>query len=449
MDVEVNMDPIILSLIGIIGLIVVLLLGVHIGPGLFLCGLAGVMACVGFEAGCRMAIHAFYHKISAPALITLPLFILMGYLASGGGISDNVYDSLNMWLGKFKEGLGISTIAANVAFATVCGSSLVSTAVFSKISAPQMIRFGYDKRLAYGICASAGAIGMLIPPSVLAIIYGMLSGVSMGKILMATVVPGLILAVAFSGVVLIVPRVMPSAIPDRVIRSVTWREKIMSLTSWWSTVVVVVVLFGGMYGGVFSPSEAGAVAAVVLGAIYLIHNLPNPKRRGLLVKNLLKSLKETASTAGMIFIIYGSSTIFSNFMVLTGFTDKIGKMFIGTELPPMVVMLLFVVIYLILGCFLDGISIFCITIPVFNPIIDGLGINPVYYASVAILSIECGFITPPVGLNLYAAKGVAPSDVSLEDIIVGSAPFFVAMVIVLVITIAFPALSTFLPAHVR
>src|SRR4030042_1165309 len=192
------MDPFLIGLFGVIGLLVLLALGVHIGIALFVSGFVGLTMLNGFQATIPTVVSGFYHKISNPALITLPLFGLMGFLASGGGISQNIYDTLNRWWGRFRSGLGIATVLGCTAFGTVCGSSLVTAAVFARISAPEMRRQGYDKRLAYAICASAGAIGMLIPPSMLAIVYGMLSGVSIGKLLMAGVAPGVLLALFFS-----------------------------------------------------------------------------------------------------------------------------------------------------------------------------------------------------------------------------------------------------------
>ena len=192
------MDPILVGILGIILLFIILALGFHIGLALIISGFTGLLFILGFEQTITMAVSAFYHKISKPALITLPLFILMGHLASGGGISQNIYDSLSKWLGRFKSGLGISTVLACTAFGTVCGASIVVSAVFSKISAPEMRRYGYHKSLAYAICAASGTIGMLIPPSILGIVYGTMSGVSIGKVLMAGVAPGVLVAIGFS-----------------------------------------------------------------------------------------------------------------------------------------------------------------------------------------------------------------------------------------------------------
>jgi len=441
------MDALTIGIIGIILLFVLLALGVHIGVALIASGLMGLWILTGFEGAIKMVTSAFYHKVSKPALITLPLFILMGHLASGGGISQGIYNSLSMWLGRFRSGLGISTVAACTAFGTVCGSSLVTAAVFAKISAPQMRRYGYDKVLAYSICASGGSIGMLIPPSILAIVYGTLSGVSIGKVLMAGVAPGILLLLAFSATIVIIGKIKPSMV-GRPMEPSTWRERITSLKSWWSIVIVGIVIFGGMYAGIFSPTEAGAVAAFILLVIYLFVTLPNLNRKES-IKELLSNLTETSVTSAMIFLVMGGATVFSHFIVLSGITTALSDMMLGTGLPSFLIMAIFTGIVLLLGCFLDGISILCITIPVFNPIAIASGIDPIWYATIIILSIEVGLITPPLGLNLYATKGVAEKDVSLEDIFKGAIPFFIAMLCTLAFLYAFPMVSTYLPSFVN
>ncbi len=442
------LDPFVIGSLGIALLFVLLAMGFHIGFALIISGVAGIMTMVGFESTMSMVINSFYHKISNPSLITLPLFILMGHLSSGGGISKDLYESLSLWLGKFRSGLGIATVLACAAFGTVCGASIVASAVFSKISAPQMRKQGYNKSLAYAICASSGAIGMLIPPSILAIVYGTLSGVSIGKVLMAGIAPGILVTIAFSVAIILVGKIKPQWIqtdPDAVY-SPTWKDRIKSLKAWWSVSIVGVAIFGGMYGGIFSPSEAASVAAFLLAVIYFIRVLfADQAEKKRLIKQLWSCLSETAVTSALIFFIFGSATVFSQFIVLTGLTTRLSDMFAGSGLSPAVLVLTFTVVFLILGIFLDGISILCITIPVFNPLINAAGINEIWYATIVILSVEVGLITPPVGLNLFASKGVAEADVSLEDIVRGIFPFFFAMLACVALIFLFPEISTFLP----
>jgi tripartite ATP-independent transporter DctM subunit len=443
------MDPVVIGLIGVIILFFLLTMGVHIGIALGISGFIGILIISGFEQAISMNVTSVYHKISNPSLITLPLFILMGYLASGGGISRNLFDSLSLWLGKIRGGLGIASVIGCTAFGTVCGSSVVTTAVFCKICAPEMRRHGYSKSLAYAICASSGSIGMLIPPSIIAIVYGMLSGVSIGKVLMAGVAPGLVWCLFFSLTIILIGKFRPASIALS-LTPATWRQRFASLKLWWPILIVAASIFGGIYGGVFTPSEAAAVASFVLFAVYIMANVLRRKAmdRQKSVRELNFLLMDTATTSALIFLVMGSATVFSNFIVLTGIATKVLSLITSWGLSKLGLVLLFSFIYLILGCFLDSISMLCITIPVFNPIIEAAGIDPIWYATIVIVSVEIGLITPPVGLNLYAAKGVAEPDVTLEDVISGILPFLAAELLSLVVIIAFPRISTFLPGFV-
>ena len=445
------MDPFVVGLLGTLLLLILLALGMHIGIALAVSGFMGVAFLSGFDQAISMSVNAIYHKISGPALITLPLFILMGYLASGGGISGQLYDSLSLWLGRFRGGLGIATVFACTAFGTVCGSSIVTTAVFGKTCAPEMRRHGYSKGMSYAICASAGSIGMLIPPSILAIVYGMLSGISIGKVLMAGVMPGEMWAALFSITILIVAKMKPKSIQaDPHIARATWQQRFISLKVWWPIALVAGAMFGGIYGGIFTPSEAAAVAAFILMIYYfLIKLLPSRgEKRKENLRELGKIFTDTATTSALVFLILGSATVFSNFTVLTGMTTEISILVNQWGLSPLALILAFSFVYLILGCLLDSISMLCITVPIFNPIIQAAGIDPIWYATIVIVSVEIGLITPPVGMNLYAAKGVAEADVSLEDIISGIMPFLIAEFVSLALLIIFPILSTYLPSFI-
>jgi C4-dicarboxylate transporter DctM subunit len=445
------MDPYVVGMLGVIVLFIFLILGVHIGIALACAGFIGITLVVGFDQGIKLCVTAIFHKISSPTLIICPLFILMGYLASGGGISDKLYRSLSLWLGKIRGGLGIATVLGCTAFGTVCGSSLVTTAVFAKIAAPEMRRYGYAKSLAYAICASSGSIGMLIPPSVLAIVYGMLAGQSIGKVLMAGVAPGIIWALFFAITIILIAKLKPSSIAAASeVSEVTWGQKVRSLLVWWPIVLVATITFGGIYGGVFTPSEAAAVGAFSLLVIYIaVRIIPQSgAKRAKSLHELRTMLIDTGTTSAMIFLVMGAATIFADFVVLTGISERFRDTVVSLNLSNLGMVIMFSFAYLVLGCFLDSISMLCVTVPLFNPLITAAGIDQMWYATIVIVSIEIGLITPPVGLNLYGAKGVAEPDVSLEDIISGIIPFLTAEMISLVLFFAFPILSTFLPSFV-
>ena len=448
------MEPFLVGLFGLIILLVLLALGAHVGIALAVSGFIGLWYILGFDRALIMSVSSIYGKVSHTALVTLPLFVLVGFLASGGGISRDIYKSLDMMIGRFKSGLGIATVIACTAFGTVCGSSLVTAAVFAKISAPEMRRRGYSKDLAYGICAASGSIGMLIPPSILAIVYGMLSGISIGKLLIAGIVPGLLWAFLFSITIPIVARVVPSSIVSATegLPSYTLWEKIKSLHLWWPVIVSGSIIFGGIYGGVFTPTEASAVAVFVLFVYYLYLSIFSRDSAQRTPKEKFNELKmilvDTATTSAMIFFVFGSATIFSHFTLMTGLANKLTTFVTGMGLSNLNLVILFAIIYLLLGCLMDSISMLCITINLFNPIVANAGIDPIWYAIVVILSIEVGFITPPFGINLYSVLGVAEKDVDIKNMIVGSFPFFVAELISLIIIFAFPILSTYLPSFI-
>ncbi|MBU0944885.1 MAG: TRAP transporter large permease [Proteobacteria bacterium] len=434
------MDLVTIAIIGIAVLVVLLILGVHIGVALGMVGIVGMVSIVGFEASMKSATDTIYHKLSSFELITIPLFILMGYLASSGGISSSVFEALNRWVGRIKGGIGIATVASCTAFGAVTGSSLVTSSVFASICAPEMRKYGYDKKLAYGICASGGMIGMLIPPSILMIIYGVLSGESTGRLLIAGIAPGLLLMILFAVTIRLLAHFMPDMLcHDRSAPHYTLGEKITSLARCWQIWFVALIMFGGIFGGIFNPTEAAAVASSFLFFLLVVTKFNK------ILPLLREAFWKTASTTCMIFLVMGGAAIFSHFLVLTGMTQDLADYIIGMQLSPLGLIITLSIFYILLGCFLDSISMLCITIPIFNPIISAYAMDPIWYAVVVVMSIEAGLITPPVGLNVYGAYAVAEKDVSLEDIFSGVWPFLVAVWLSIVILILFPSISTVLP----
>ena len=433
------MDAFTIGLIGIAVLVIVLLLGVHIGVALGFIGFLGSCALAGLQPALWGAVNVFYSQLASYALITVPLFIAMGYLATAGKLSTNIFNSLNHWIGGIKGGVGIATVTSCTLFGTICGSSIVTSSVFAIIAAPEMRKQGYDKSLAYGICASSGLIGMLIPPSILMVVYGILSGESVGKLLIAGVTPGLVLTLFYSITILWLAKFRPNLVKQQYRQIISWRQKLLELRDLWPVAVVIMITFGGLFGGVFSPTEAGAITTFIVLVLLIILE----KKRSF--QHILAAFNETARTSAMIFLIFGGAAIFSQFLVLSGIATRTVELIIGLNLSRIGFLCMVAFFYLVLGCFLDSISMLSITIPLLNPLLGRMGIDPIYYAVVVIVAIEIGMITPPVGLCVYAAKAVAEKDVTLEDIFRGSLPFFFASMIALMIFILFPSLSTYLP----
>jgi tripartite ATP-independent transporter DctM subunit len=428
-----------IGLIGIAALIVLLMLGVHIGVALGFVGLLGTWALAGLEPALWGAMNVFYSQVASYALITVPLFIAMGYLATAGDLSTNIFKTLNDWIGGIRGGVGIATVGSCTLFGTICGSSIVTSSVFAIIAAPEMRRQGYDKSLAYGICASSGLIGMLIPPSILMVVYGILSQDSVGKLLIAGVTPGLVLALFYAMTIYAIATIRPNLVTRSAKRQTPWREKILELRALWPVATVILITFGGIFGGVFSPTEAGAVTCFLVLVLLLLMQ----KRKA--IPHIVTAFKDTAKTSAMIFLIFGGAAIFSQFLVLSGVATRTVQLIIAMDLSVYGFLCMVAVFYMILGCFLDSISMLSITIPLLHPVLGPMGIDPIWYAVIVILAIEIGMLTPPVGLCVYAAKAVAEKDVTLEDIFRGSIPFFVVSLAALVLFILFPPLSTFLP----
>jgi len=430
------MDPIWIGVLGIIVMFVLLCAGVHIAIALGFVGILGLCLLVGFRSAMNLMGSGLFHQASQYSLVVIPLFIFMGMIASGTGISRDVYKSAQIWTGGIRGGLGIATVGACTAFGAICGSSLVTAAVFARLSAPEMRSLGYDKRFAYGICSSGGIIGMLIPPSILLVIYGLITEVSIGKLLIAGVLPGIILFLIFSLGISIMSKVKPSLAPP-VQKKVPFEEKLKSLVHFVPVIITFAIIVGGIFTGIFSPSEAGAVSCLILIVWFFFIGLPLSK--------LWISVKETMITVSMVFLILISAALFARFLNLSGVANKLTQYVVGSDFSPLGVMLASLALYLVLGCFLDSISMLSITLPVLFPVTNAMGINPIYYAVVVVMTIEAGLITPPVGLNIYAVKGVAEGDISLEDLFIGAFPFLVMMIIGIFVFIAFPALSIWLP----
>jgi C4-dicarboxylate transporter DctM subunit len=434
------MDYLRIGVAGIGFLACLLILGVHIAVALAVTGVAGVVAMTGIVPGASLLATSFYYKIANYSLVTIPLFVLMGLLAAGGEISNRLYDAATIWMGKVRAGMGIATVIACAGFGAVCGSSLVTASVFAKVSAPHMRSHGYNKNLAYGICASAGMIGMLIPPSVLAVVYAFVSGESVGKLQIAGVGPGLLLTILYSAGLLVLGFLKPQLmLVSAQSTAPSWKRRFQSLLPTWPVVVVAAVIFGGIFRGVFSPTEAASVAAFVMLVLFLVIRRHDAR------KEMASAFTDAATISAMIFAILAGAAVFSYFLILSGVTPKVTGFVLGLGLNNTSLIIAIIVLYLILGCFLDSISMVAITVPVLHPVIVQLGIDPIWYSMVAIFAMEIGLITPPVGLNVFGTQAVAEPDVTVENVFAGSVPFFLLALVALIILLVCPAIATYLP----
>ncbi|MBW1785115.1 MAG: TRAP transporter large permease [Deltaproteobacteria bacterium] len=442
------MDPIVIGLIGIGVFLAALALGVHVGISLGFVGMAGCIAIyaqtlpfgTSFAITQNLLLNAVFATATDWVFIVLPLFILMGLLASEVGITEMAYSALAKWVGNSRGSLGIATVLGQTAFGICTGSSIVACTVFARVSAPEMTKYGYSKKFSYGLIAGTGSLGMIIPPSVLAIIYGLLSRESIGALFLAGVGPGMALSILFILAIVVMSRINPSLAPKVDLRA-SGKEKIRALVDFLPIMAVGFVIIYGILSGMFTPNEAGAIGSFIIFIIGILN-------RNLTLKRFLSAMKGTASSTGMVFIIFIMAKVFSRFLNLSGIAPSLIEHISNLPFPPLMIIIGFLLMYLVLGMFLDGISILVITVPLLVPVIEVLNIDMIWFAMVSILAIECGLVTPPVGLNVYAVKGVAGDDISLEDLFRGAFPFFLIMVLCVAVSVAFPSLITWLPKFI-
>ncbi len=430
------MNTLIIAVIGMAALIALVLAGVHIAVALGAVGFFGLVACLGFSQALSMVGIVGYQSIATFDYSVIPLFIMMGMLATAIGISTECYDTLAKWLGRIPGGLGVATTLGCTAFGTLNGSALVTGSVFAKISAPEMIRYGYDKNLTYGMIAASGNIGQFIPPSIMIVIYGALSGDSIGRLLMAAISPGLALAIGFSALTVGIAIAKPHVFP-RINQKYTMKEKLISLKELIPIGIVAVVIIGGIFSGMFSSSEAGAIGVLVFLIMAVIKRTP--------IKKIGQAIMDTIENAAMLFLILACSAMFAKFMTVSGLAPTITQMVTGANLSPTLFLFGAVLVFIFLGCFIDAYSSIALTIPLFYPAAVALGIDPIQFDMVCILALHMGGLTPPVGLCVYSVKAVAPPGTDVMGIFKGAMPYLLMMIIVTILFIFVPGLSTFIP----
>lgn len=428
---------------GLTGIIVTVLLlgalaaGVHIGVALGLGGLLGMYLAVGPEAALGQLATAPFSTTNSFTLAVIPLFILMGALATNAGITTDLYRAAHNWLGHLPGGLAIATTLASAAFGAACGSTVVNAAVFTRMALPEMSRFGYSKRLAAGCIAASGTLASLIPPSILMVIYAIVTEQSIGKLLIAGFLPGVLSAVIYMVGIYIRVRRNPGLAPLPDLR-IPWPTRIRSLYRVWGIVFLFALVIGGIYTGLFTPTYAGAVGAFGAFAIVLA-------KRRLTRRTFTETLKDAAETTSVIFIIVVGGTLFARFLTYAGLVGDVSHALLSLNLPKYAYLMSYAALYVVLGMFIEPIAIMVMTLPVMFPIMVGAGFDPIWLGVISIKLAEISLITPPVGLNVYVVKSASPVPLSLEDVFAGILPFLLLDVITLALLIAFPQITLVLP----
>lgn len=427
------MSPLEIGYLMVAGVILLLALGIPVALSLLACGAAGLFAIRGVR-GTEFLLESLpYTSVANLALIVIPLFILMGHFAFSAGLSDKAYKAAKSWVGHIAGGLPIATVFACAGFATVCGSSVATAATISKVTVPEMLRAGYNQRMAAGPVAIAGALGILIPPSGILVIYSIATNVSVSDLFIGALIPGVLTALVYAfGIYFMVKR-DPELVKRTRVPKASWGERARATAAAWEVVVLFLVVIGCIYTGVATATEAAGIGA----ALALIFALFRKGQKG----SIWKGLVETGSSTASIFLLMIASAVFSVALGTTQLPTVLAEAVTGLNLSPAVLLLLLIIPYLILGCLIDGISMIFITMPVVFPIIEAAGIHPVLFGIFVTKLVEIGAVTPPVGINVFVVQGSVPG-LKLGEIFRGVIPFIGMELGLIGLMIAFPQIVT-------
>ena len=433
------MSPELVGIIGIAVLLGLFALRMQVGLSMLIVGFLGYCYLTTSQAGLTKLGVDPYATASFYGLSVIPLFVLMGMFLSYGGVGRDLYQAVDAWMGHLRGGLAMATIGACAAFAAVSGSSTATAATMGTVALPEMKRYNYKDSLATACVAAGGTLGILIPPSVILILYGILTEERIGKLLIAGILPGVLQAVLFMVAIYLQVRHNPSLAPLR--PEAAFREKLTSLRKVWPVLALFLLAMGGIYFGVFTPTEAGAVGA--FGAFIFSLAVGHLSR-----KSLVGSLDQAARTTAMIFIIVIGATVFGHFLAVTKIPFELSGFIAGLGVSRYVVMALILFLLMVLGCFMEGIAILVLSMPILYPLVTGLGFDGIWFGVIMVVMLNIGLVTPPVGVNVYVTAGVA-KDVPLMAIFRGVIPLWIAMIVCAILLVAFPQIATFLPSLMR
>jgi tripartite ATP-independent transporter DctM subunit len=429
------MDPVVVGILGIVILIVLFVLGVPVGFAMAIVGFAGFSYLVSPSAGLGLLARDVFSNLSSYSLTVIPMFILMGSIAFASGISSRLYSASHTMFGSLRGSLAMSTILACAGFAAICGSTSATAAAMGKVALPEMKKYGYNDSLATGCVASAGSLGILIPPSTIFIVYGILTQQSIGSLFLAGILPGILLTILFIITVVVLCKRNPALAP--VGQATTFKEKLIGLSGITEMLLLFLLVMGGLFAGWFSPVQAGAVGAAGSILIGLV-------RRHLTWAAFKDAIIETVKVTCEIMIIVTGAVVLGHFIAVTTIPSMLSGWIAGLGLPDVAVMALIILMYLIGGLFMDSLAMVTLTIPIIFPLVTSLGFDPIWFGVIIVLVTEMGVFTRPVGINVYVIKGITRG-ISLETIFKGIFPFLIAIIVCVALLLAFPKIATFLP----
>jgi tripartite ATP-independent transporter DctM subunit len=423
-----------IGLIGVAALLVMILIGVRVFLAASLVGLFGLVAIIGWDAGAGIVGTIPHSKSVTYTLSVLPMFVLIGYLAFHAGITQALFDAARKWLGWLPGGLAVATVMATAGFAAVSGASTATAAVFARVAIPEMLAVGYTRTIAGGVVAAGGTLATLIPPSAILVIYAIIVEESVGRLLLAGFIPGLVSALVYIAIILIWAKINPSIGPA--IRGYTWTERVKSIPGTFPVVAVVLIIFSAMYFGWATPTEAGALGAFVVFLVAAVQGMRWP--------SLKEALLDTAKLTVMIFSLIWGVLIFVRFLGFAGLPEHFTNFIVSLPFEPWVVMVCILAGYTILGMFMDAIGMLLLTLPVVYPAVMALGYDSIWFGIVVVKMAEICLVTPPIGLNCFVVSAVRP-DIPVATVFRGVLPFVIADFITVAIFMIWPEVITWLP----
>jgi tripartite ATP-independent transporter DctM subunit len=425
----------IVAIVGFVCLFALMLLRVPVGMAMGLVGITGFGCLTGFGPAMKLVGQTTMRTVTDYSFGVIPMFLLMGAFVSVSGISRELFRAANTFVGHWRGGLGIATIAACGAFAAISGSSVATAATFSAVAYPEMRRFNYPQSFSTGVIAVGGTLGAMLPPSTVLVVYGLITQQDIGKLFIAGIIPGLLAIVMHMITIAIIGRVRPGFLPAGPRSS--WGERIRAIGEVWSPLLLFLFVIGGLYGGLFIPTEAGAVGAVGAFAIGVLRGkLPGA--------SILQALLQATRTAAAVFTVLIGALLFGYFLTITQTPQHVTAFLTGLGVGPYGVLALILLMYLALGCLMDAMAMIILTVPIVFPVVTALGFDPIWFGVVIVMTVELGLIHPPVGMNVFVIKSVI-KDVKMSTIFVGVLPFVATDILRLVILVAFPAIATWLP----
>jgi C4-dicarboxylate transporter DctM subunit len=426
-----------LGVASIAAIIVLVMLRIPVAVAMGIVGTVGYAIVDDWSSALNRLAATPFELSEGYSLSVVPLFLLMGAVASRSGMSQDLFRAASGLFAGRRGTVAMAAVGACAGFGAICGSSLATAATMSRIAIPEMRRLGYDERLAAGAVASGGTLGILIPPSVILIVYAVIAQASVAQLFAAGLIPGLVLTALHIGVIWALLKWRPGLAPASDGVAASWPQRLRDIAAMWQMLALFVISVGGIYVGLFSPTEAAAVGSLV--AILL-----GFATRRIEVRELVDSMAETVRTTAVLFFIVIMAFVYAYFLILTRLPQSLVGFVTATELSPLSIMLLLIVFYIILGCFLDALGMILVTVPIFLPLVIGLGYDSTWFGILVVLVVEIGLITPPVGMNLFVIKAQQP-DIAIGTLYRGVLPFLSAGIVLIVLLLAFPGIALWLP----